>query len=49
MLATLFYNAEPFEQFYNMPSSEGPMWNLVKTGQAIPEKKTFKDYKIVYM
>ena len=25
------------------------MWNLVKIGQAVSEKKTFKDYKILYM
>ena len=31
------------------PSTEGPMWNLVKIGQAVSEKKTFKDYEILYM
>ena len=25
------------------------MKNLVKSGQAVSEKKTFKDYKILYM
>ena len=25
------------------------MWNLVKNGQAALEKKTFKDYEILYM
>ena len=28
---------------------EGPKCNLVKTGQAVSEKKTFKDYEILYM
>ena len=41
--AILFHGAEPFEQIFNTPSMEGPMWNLVKTGQAVSEKKTFKD------
>ena len=39
--AILFNDAEPFEQTDNMPSTEGPKCNLVKTGQAVPEKKTF--------
>ena len=25
------------------------MWNLMKIGQAVLEKKTFKDYHILYM
>ena len=25
------------------------MWNLVKNGQTVSEKKTFKDYEILYM
>ena len=45
----LLNDAEPFEQTDNMPSTEGPRWNLVKIGQAVSEKKTFKDYKTVYM
>ena len=48
MVAILFNNAEPFEQIDNMVSTEGPMWNLVKIGQVVSEKKTFKDYKILY-
>ena len=32
-----------------MPWTEGPKCNLVKTGQAVSEKRTFKDYKILYM
>ena len=30
--AILFSNAEPFEQSVNIPSTEGPMKNLVKIG-----------------
>ena len=32
-----------------MPSTEGPKCNLMKTGQAVSEKKKFKDYEILYM
>ena len=49
MLAILFNDAEPYEQIDNMPSTEGPNCNLVKTGQAVSEKKRFKDYKILYI
>ena len=49
MEAILFYGAEPFEQIVNTPSTEGPMWNLVKIGLAISEKKTSKDYTVLYM
>ena len=45
----LFGGAEPFEQIDNTPSIEGLMWNLVKIGQDVSEKKTFKDYKILFM
>ena len=48
MAAILFNNAEPFEQIDNTPSTEGPMWNLVKIGQAVSEKM-FKDYEILFM
>ena len=45
----IFFNdAEPFEQINNTSSTESPMRNLVKTGQAV-SKKTFKDYDILYM
>ena len=47
MTAILFNDAEQFEQIDNMPSTEGPKCNLVKTGQAVSEKKTFN--KILYM
>ena len=40
MEAILFNGAEPFEQTDNTPSTEGPLWNLVKIGQAVSEKKT---------
>ena len=49
MAATLFNGAEPFEQIVNILSTEGPMWNLEKTVQVVSEKKTFKDFTILYM
>ena len=49
MAAILFSDAEPFEQIINILSTEGPMWNLVKIVQAVSEKKTFKDFTILYM
>ena len=49
MVAILFNDAEPFEQIDITPWTEGPMWNLVKIGHAVSEKKTFKDYKILYL
>ena len=49
MVASLFNDAEPFEQIDNMPSTEGPKCNLVKIGQAVSKKKTFKDYETLYM
>ena len=39
----------PFEQMVNIPSIERSMWNLVKLGQAVSEKKTLKDYIILNM
>ena len=45
MAATLFIVAEPFEQIVNIPSTEGPMWNLAKISQVVSEK-TFKDFMI---
>ena len=32
-----------------IPSIEGPLWNLVKIGRAVSEKKSFKDSEILYM
>ena len=48
MRAILFIGAEPFEEIVSTPSTEGPMWNLVKIAQAVWEKK-FKNYTILYM
>ena len=47
--AILFNDAESFEQMDNMPSTEGPNCYLVKIGQSVSGKKTFKDYEILYM
>ena len=49
MTAILFNDAERFEQSVNMSSSEGLVCSLEKIGQAVSEKKTFKDYDILYM
>ena len=49
MAAILFNGAEPFEQIGNTPSTEGPMWNLVKIAQVVSEKKTLKNYTTLYM
>ena len=38
MVAISFNGVEPFEQVIIIPSTEGPMWNLVKIGQAVSEK-----------
>ena len=38
MVAILFNSAELFEQIGNTHSTEGPMQNLVKLGQAVSEK-----------
>ena len=40
--AILFNDAEPFEQSVNIPSTEGPMWNLVKIGQVVLEEEVYK-------
>ena len=47
--AILVNSAEPFKRIVNILSTEGPMWNLVKTVQAVSEKKIFKDFTILYM
>ena len=49
MAAIFFDGVEPFEQIGNTLLTEGPMWNLVKIAQAVKEKKTFKNYTILYM
>ena len=48
MTAILFNDTEGFEQIDNMPLTEGPKCNLVKTGQAVSEKPV-KDCEILYM
>ena len=49
MTAILFNDAELLEQSVNILSTEGPMWNLVKIGQVVSEKKTFKDFMVLYL
>ena len=49
MAAILFNGAKPFEQIGNTFSTEGPIGNLVKIAQVVSEKKTFKNYTILYM
>ena len=49
-MAAIFFNgAKPFEQNGNTLSTKSPMWNLVNIAQAVSEKKTFKNYSILYM
>ena len=49
MAAILFNDAEPLEYIDNTPSTERLIWNLVKIGQAVSEKKMFTDYEILYL
>ena len=49
MAAILFNGVEQFEQIANTLSTEGPLWNLVKIGLAVSEKRTYKDYTNLYM
>ena len=49
MAAILFHGAESFEEIGNNLLTEGPKWNLVKIAKAVSEKKTFKNYTILYM
>ena len=49
MAAILFNDAEPVEQSVNIPSTEGPMCNLVKISQVVLVKKTFKDFMVLYL
>ena len=35
MAAILYNGAEPFGQIVNIPSTEGPMWNLKKMSRAV--------------
>ena len=46
-MAAIFINGvKLFEQIVNINLTEGPVWILVKIGQAVSEKKLLKDYKI---
>ena len=45
----LFNDAEPFEQIVNTLLTKASMRNLVKTFQAISEKRTLKYNTILYM
>ena len=49
MVAILFNGEEPFKHTVKTLSTEGPMWDLVKTAQTVLEKKTFKNYTDLYM
>ena len=49
MAAIVFNGAKPFEQLGNTLLTECPKKNLVKIPPAVSEKKTFKDYTILYM
>ena len=49
MSTILFNDLELFEQSVNIPSTEDPMYNLVKIGQVVLEKKTFKDFMVLYL
>ena len=49
MAAILFSGVEPVEQIVDIPSTESPMWNLVKIGQVVSEKKAFKDKTILFL
>ena len=42
MAAILFNGAGPFEQIGNTLSIKGPMWDLVRTAQAVSEKTTLQ-------
>ena len=44
MAAIVFNGMETFEQTVIIHSTEGPMWNLVKIGQAVSN-----DYTILYI
>ena len=41
--------AKPFEEIGNTLSTEDLVWNLVNIAHAVSEKKTFKNYAILYM
>ena len=45
----LFNGTKSFEQIVNILLTKGPMWNLVLIVQVVSEKKTFKDFIILYI
>ena len=49
MAAILFNWVEPFKQIVNTFSTEGLMCNLVKTAQAVSEKKIFKNNNSIHI
>ena len=42
MAAILFNDAEPFEQSVTIPSTEGPMWNLLKLVKWFQKRRRLK-------
>ena len=48
MAVILFNGAEPFEQIVNILVTEGHLWNLVETVEAVSEKM-FNNFTILYM
>ena len=47
--AILLNCTEPCEQIVNILLTEGPMWKVMKAVKAVSEKKTFKDFMILYI
>ena len=41
-MTAILFSEQPFEQSVNIPSTEGPMWNLVKIGCGV------KDFMVLY-
>ena len=49
MAAIMLNGAKLFYQIVNILSPEGPMRNLMKIVPEASEKKTFKDFTIIYI
>ena len=49
MAAILFNGTEPFEQIISIDLTEGHMWNLAIIDRVVSEKKTFKEFTILYI
>ena len=49
VVAILFNDVDSVQLTVNILSTEGPMWNLVKTAQVVSEEKAIKNYTILYM